>query len=215
MSASWGVSRDHFQRSPCDHNTLFCTYRQWILAICASRNAASLSFETSAQHLPHKDSPLLTAPLVRRHFTLVTFLLRSARFAPVVDGGDLRSGQLPARKGLIEEPDCRAILVSGQDLEAAEGMPAPGPVAGRLETASRLVVGVAASARLAGLQWRGCLVVDVLPALNACPDGIRQHLCESLHLGRGIPRIDEARAFDYSLESGHDHLCSGWVTAVR
>src|ERR1017187_5060897 len=84
------------------------------------------------------------------------------RLAPVVEGGDLRSCQPPARKALVEEPDCRAILVSGQNLEAAEGMPAPCPVAGRLATARRLVVGVAALARPAGLQWRGCLVVDGL-----------------------------------------------------
>ena len=54
--------------------------------------------------------------------------------------------------------------------------PAPGPIADRIETTRRLVVAISSSARQSRSQWRGRLVVDVLPALNACADRIRQHL---------------------------------------
>src|ERR1035438_8984087 len=82
-------------------------------------------------------------------------------------------------------------------------MPAPGPVAGRLETARRLVVGIATAARQSRLQRRRRSVVDVLPALNARPDRIRQHLREALHFRRGVRGINESSAFDDGLEFGH------------
>src|ERR1039458_6645229 len=92
-------------------------------------------------------------------------------------------------------------------------MPAPGPVAGRLETARRLVVGVAPPARLTGLQWRGCLVVDVLAVLNARADRVRQHLGEALHLGRSVGRVDETGPRDNSLKPGHD--CAPCLPGAR
>src|ERR1039457_4278015 len=118
------------------------------------------------------------------------------RLAPVVAGGDLRSRHPPARKSFVEKPNRRAILVGGEDLEAPQGMPAPGPIANRLETACRLVVRVTAPTRQSGLQRRCRLVGDVLPALDARTDGIRQHLREALHLGRSVGRIDKAGASD-------------------
>jgi len=44
------------------------------------------------------------------------------RFAPIVEGGDLRSRHSPAWKRFVEKPDRRAILVGGQDLEAPQGV---------------------------------------------------------------------------------------------
>ena len=116
----------------------------------------------------------------------------------------------PARKGFVEKPNRRAVLVRGQDLEAPQSVPAPGPVADGLEAARRLVIGVTAAARPSRLQRRRRLVVDVLPALDARPDRIRQHLREALHLGRGVGRVDEAGAVDDGLESGHSEtICGG------
>ena len=124
--------------------------------------------------------------------------------ALVVVEGDLRRRLPPAGHGLIEEPNRRAVLVGGQHLQAPQRVPAPGPVADGLEAAGRLVIGVAPAPRLAGLQWRRRLVVDILAALNARPNGIRQHLREALHLSRGVWRVNEPGTADDGLESGHD-----------
>ena len=51
---------------------------------------------------------------------------------------------------------------------------------------------------------RGRLVVDILPALKARADRIRQYLREALHFGRSVWRVDEAGAFEDGLEPGHD-----------
>src|ERR1022692_2590876 len=50
-------------------------------------------------------------------------------FAAVVVEGNLRSRLAPARKGLVEKADGRAVFVRGENLEATQGVPAPGPVA--------------------------------------------------------------------------------------
>src|ERR1022692_653952 len=128
--------------------------------------------------------------------------------APVVEGGDLRSRNSPAGKSFVKEPDRRAIPIRGQNPEAPQSVPAPGPVPDGLETPRRLVFGVTAAARQSGLQRRRRLVVDVPPALNPDLDRIRQHLREALHLGRGIGRVDEASAADDGLESGHEGASS-------
>ena len=124
-------------------------------------------------------------------------------FAAIVVEGDLRSRLAPARKGLVEEPDGRTVLVRGEDLQAPQGVPAPGPVADGSETTRRFVVGVTTTARLSGLQRGSRLIVDVLAALDARPDRIRQHLPEALHFGRSVRRIHEAGALENRLESGH------------
>src|ERR1039458_7697928 len=90
-------------------------------------------------------------------------------------------------------------------------MPAPGPITDRLEAARCLVVGITPPARQPQFERRGRLVVDVLAALDACPDRIRQNLREALHLGRGVGRIDEAGTLEDGLESGHKLL---WVNRV-
>src|SRR5271157_2156680 len=135
-------------------------------------------------------------PVSRRHAPL--------RLAPVIEEGDLRSRQPAARKSFVEKPDRRAILVCRQDLQAPQSVPAPGPVADGLETPSRLVFGVTAAARPSGLQRRRRLVVDVPPALNACPDRIRQYLREALHFRGGVGRVNKARPFDNGLKSRHE-----------
>jgi hypothetical protein len=90
----------------------------------------------------------------------------------------------PAGKSFVEEPDCRAILIRVQDLQALESVPAPGPIADGLEVTRSHLVGVTAAARQSWLQWRGRLVVGVAPTLNAGPDRIRRHLREAWHPGR-------------------------------
>src|ERR1017187_2505074 len=111
-----------------------------------------------------------TADHGHQHSLAVTWRYAPLPLALVVVKGDLRRRLPPAGHGLVEEPDRRAVLVGGQHLQAPQGMPAPGPVADRLEAARRLVIRVASAARLAGLQWRRRLVVDVPPALDARPD---------------------------------------------
>ena len=133
--------------------------------------------------------------VARRHAPLALAL--------VVEEGDLRGRLAPPRHGLVEEPDHRAVLIRGQDLEAPQGVAGPGPIADGLEAAGGLVIGVTASARPPGLEWRRRLIVDVLATLNAGPDCIRQLLREALHLGRGVPRIDEADAANDGLEARH------------
>src|SRR5271165_1716351 len=56
-------------------------------------------------------------------------------FAAIVVEGDLGSRLAPARKGLVEKADGRAVFVRGQDFEAPQGVPAPRPVADGPETA--------------------------------------------------------------------------------
>ena len=113
------------------------------------------------------------------------------RYAPlalaaVVVEGNLRSRLAPARKGLVEEPDGRAVFVCGQDLQAPQGVSAPRPIPQRLKTSGELVIRITPSARFPRLKRRGGLVVDVLAALDARPDRVRQNLPEALHFGRGI-----------------------------
>src|ERR1017187_10366348 len=66
--------------------------------------------------------------------------------ALVVVEGDLRGALSPARQPLIQEADRRAILVRGQDLEASQSVPAPCPIANRLQSARGLVIRVTATA---------------------------------------------------------------------
>src|ERR1035437_767012 len=192
---------------PCDDSAFFSKPSRAALALSvigvtwssASRITRS-AWSAISRCLEHHEGTRLKC---REHGLTVARRYTPLCLAPVVEGGNLRSRLPSARQCFVEKPDRRAILVCGQDLEAPQGMPAPGPVADRLETARRLVVGVAASARLAGLQWRGCLVVDVLAVLNASPGRIRPNLSEALHLGRGVGRINEASPFEDGLESGH------------
>ncbi len=58
--------------------------------------------------------------------------------------------------------------------------------------------------RFAGLQRRRRLIVDVLPALDARADQVRQYLRKALHLLGGIRGVSEPGAADYGLEAGHD-----------
>src|ERR1035438_6740383 len=192
---------------PCDDSAFFSKPSRAALALSvigvtwssASRITRS-AWSAISRCLDHHEGTRLKCrehglPVARRYTPLC--------LAPVVEGGDLRSSQPPARKGLVEKTDCRAVFVRRQYLEAAQSVAAPRPVADGLETARRLVIGVAAAARQSGLQRCRRLIVDVPPALNACPDRIRQHLREALHLGRGVGGVNEAGPLYDSLKSCH------------
>ena len=87
----------------------------------------------------------------REHGLAVARRYTPLRLAPVVEGGDLRGGHPPARQSFVQKPNRRAVFVRRQYFEAAQSVPAPGPVADRLEAARRLVVGISAPTRQSGL----------------------------------------------------------------
>src|ERR1035441_8312585 len=118
------------------------------------------------------------------------------RVAPVVIEGNLRSRLAPARKGFVEKPDSRAIFVRSQDLQAPQRVSTPSPIGDGLETTGGLVIGITAPAGQSRLQRRGRLVVDVFSALDARADRFGQYLCEALHLGSSVGRINEAGVSD-------------------
>jgi hypothetical protein len=106
--------------------------------------------------------------------------------ALVVVEGDLRGGLGPAGQGLVEKANYSAVLIGGQDLEAPQGLAAPGPVADGLKAPRNLVIRVATPTVAARLQWGCRLVVDVLTALDAHADCVHHHLREALHLAKPV-----------------------------
>src|ERR1017187_5702916 len=113
---------------PCDDSAFFSKPSRAALALSvigvtwssASRITRS-AWSAISRCLEHHEGTRLERgenglAVARRHAPL--------RLAPVVKGGDLRSRHSPARKSFVEEPNRRAILVRGQDLQTPQSVAA-------------------------------------------------------------------------------------------